>query len=147
MVKRRYNNKIAYTTPAVQQYHASRQLAMEEYKQGEVAYNKDDLNKYLREAEEKIKEPKKEQEEPIKPAGLGNIFTDAFKGFGEMFGSLIPKASNRPARLKLTKKTKAQMTKEKVLMEKSRKSAAAFAHKFTFHHYDIFKKAHGMFAW
>ena len=47
MVKRRYNNKIPYTTPAIQQYHASRQLAMEEYKQGEVAYNKDDLNKCL----------------------------------------------------------------------------------------------------
>jgi len=106
----------------------------------------DDLNKYLREAEEKIQEPKKE-EEPIRPAGLGNIFTDAFKGFGEMFGSLIPKSSNKPARLKIAKKTKAQLLKEKELILKSQKAAAGFAHKFTFHHYDIFKKAHGMFAW
>ncbi|RLE47778.1 hypothetical protein DRJ25_01555 [Candidatus Woesearchaeota archaeon] len=97
----------------------------------------DDLLKYLKEAEESIEEPEKE-EEVKKPKGLGDIFKETFAGF-------FPKNKTKPKKPKKPSKKELALAKEK---EKEEQGAAGWLAKlFCFKVYEIVKKAHGMLAW
>ncbi|MCG2719976.1 MAG: hypothetical protein L6266_04585 [Nanoarchaeota archaeon] len=102
-----------------------------------MATIKEDLQKYLREAGEKIedeiKDKKKEKRESNNP------FVALIKGFGEIFGLL-----------KIEKRDKSffgfKEMKESKKYEKEKKKAAAFAAEMAWTLYDVFKKTNGMNA-
>jgi len=90
----------------------------------------DDLHNYLHEAEFGIKEEEEEKPER-QPLGLAEPFVAIGKGFSEVFKSAVPEWS---------------MLKKKVVASKE-KPAISKTKLFTYLHYHIFKKAHGLLSW
>ena len=94
-----------------------------------------DLEKYLKEAEEMHKEEKKEEKgKEAKKLDLFGPFTAIGKGFAETFTTILPK-----------KKKKEGPSQEKI--EKEREKAKGIATKDLWQTYKNFKKAHRILAW
>jgi len=95
----------------------------------------DELERYLKEAGERIAPQKKKEPERLRQQGP---FVSVFKGFGELAGAFIPKKTE-----KSVKKPK----KEAFSEEKEIKAAIKQARTDIWTAYKNFKKAHNMVAW
>ncbi|MBU1975266.1 MAG: hypothetical protein KKG59_02565 [Nanoarchaeota archaeon] len=95
-----------------------------------------EIKKYLREAGELIEEEEATKESKSKGPtsyGLAEPFVQTVKGFGELFGALVP--------LKIERKAKG---KTLVINKVTAKKAGATAEAFMYQAYKNFKKARGM---
>ncbi|MBI4146762.1 hypothetical protein HY489_05490 [Candidatus Woesearchaeota archaeon] len=90
-----------------------------------------DVQNYLKEAEERGKPPKEEKEEKQK-IELMEPFTALMDGLKEAFGALIPDIS---------------LGGKKAVGGSDRKAAVSTAKTMCFLHYDVFKKAHQLLSW
>jgi len=101
---------------------------------------KEELDKYLEEAgEQSVIEAKEEAEYAKMKASEGILtpFTSIFKGFGDMFGALVPK----PAKKKIGEET---ITSQEAASEAGAAKGAAAANAWQM--YNTFKKVHGMYT-
>lgn len=97
----------------------------------------DELKKYLKEAGELDANPedkKKKKKGPSIIEGVFEPFEGVFKGFGEIFGSLVPE-----------RKEHGKKMSEWEMEQENEAAKAVSAHVYTL--YDVFKKAHGMMSW
>lgn len=96
---------------------------------------KDDLKKYLKEANEKFAEDEKKTKKPKQ--SIAEPFTALGGGFKELFGSLIP-IKKKDIKLPSRKQALAEQREKK----KAEKLAAAMAYRM----YDVFKKTNALFS-
>ncbi|MBM3199370.1 hypothetical protein FJZ53_00415 [Candidatus Woesearchaeota archaeon] len=98
----------------------------------------DELKKYLEEAGEKLGKDKtgKAKKPQGMAAGMLEPFVSVFKGFGEIFGGMVPKGKGEPEK---------KMTPFEIEQEKDAAKSVVKANVFTL--YDVFKKAHGLMSW
>ncbi len=96
---------------------------------------KDDLKKYLKEANEMFPEDEKEKKKPKQ--SIMEPFTALGGGFKELFGSLIP---IRKEHLKMPSR------KQALAMQREKKKAAKAASAHCYVLYDVFKKSNKLFS-
>lgn len=97
----------------------------------------DELKKYLKEAGELEGKKEEAKKEAGMTEGIFEPFVNIFKGFGEVFGGLVPEKKFSAGGKKLT-----QFELEQ---EKNAAKGIVTANVYTL--YDVFKKAHGMLSW
>lgn len=98
---------------------------------------REDLEKYLEQAEKLEREKKEKEKKPPEMPGLLEPFKEVGKGFKELFGGFVPK---KPEKKKPSKK---EIEKEKKEQEKALKDA----NKIVWQNYKNFKKAHQLLTW
>ncbi|OIO64428.1 hypothetical protein AUJ68_05985 [Candidatus Woesearchaeota archaeon CG1_02_57_44] len=101
----------------------------------------DELEKYLKEAEEtyEFDKPLAEVKEKPQPKSVADPFISVFKGFGEMFGTIIP-VGNKDKKTRIDKNDLYRLSLNK-------KDAIDTAHSRMWRLYKIYKKAHKMLSW